>query len=85
MIEGRPDWCVSRQRTWGVPLPLLLHKETNALHPQMTEIIKWVADKIQTQGVEVWYDFDLELRFCPDVQNYRPLQDILDVLVLIRA
>ena len=79
MIEGRPDWCISRQRTWGVPLPLLLHKETQAIHPQMKEIIEWVAKKVETKGVEAWYEFKLTDLPFENVQDYEKSKDILDV------
>lgn len=79
MIEGRPDWCLSRQRTWGVPLTLVIHKESHELHPQMTEIIELVASRIEKEGVEAWYALDLaELPF-KDLNNYRKVNDILDV------
>ncbi|MBI2792581.1 MAG: isoleucine--tRNA ligase [Gammaproteobacteria bacterium] len=79
MIEGRPDWCISRQRTWGVPLPFLLHKDTDKLHPNMLEIIDIVAKKMETDGVEAWHDLDInELPFS-DMTHYRKSTDILDV------
>ncbi len=79
MIEGRPDWCISRQRTWGVPLALVLHQDTDKLHPQMKEIIEHVAKLIEQNGVEAWHDLDIsELPF-DDILAYRKSNDILDV------
>lgn len=78
MIEGRPDWCISRQRTWGVPLPLFTHQETGELHPQNGEIIEYVATLIEKNGVDAWFDLSAtDLPF--NVENYNKSSDILDV------
>lgn len=79
MIEGRPDWCISRQRTWGVPLPFLLHKQTNELHPNTQEIIEIVAKEIEKEGIEAWHEFDISTLPFSDMDNYRKSQDVLDV------
>lgn len=79
MIEGRPDWCISRQRTWGIPLPLVLHRDTNALHPQMVEIIEAVADKLEIDGIEAWHALDLESLPFDNMSNYVKSKDVLDV------
>ncbi|MBN9287753.1 MAG: isoleucine--tRNA ligase [Gammaproteobacteria bacterium 39-13] len=79
MIEGRPDWCISRQRTWGVPLPFLLHKQTNELHPNTHEIIEIVAKEIEKEGIEAWHEFDISALPFADIENYRKSQDVLDV------
>lgn len=50
MIENRPDWCISRQRTWGVPIPLFVHKETGALHPDTLALIDKAADRVAQGG-----------------------------------
>ena len=52
MVKDRPDWCVSRQRTWGVPLPLFIHRDTEELHPDTNKILEKVAEKIEKGGVE---------------------------------
>ncbi len=79
MIEGRPDWCISRQRTWGVPLALVLHQDTDKLHPQASEIIEHVAKLIEQHGVEAWHDCDLNSLPFDDMASYRKSTDILDV------
>lgn len=79
MIEGRPDWCISRQRTWGVPLTLLTHKTTKALHPKMKEIIDIVADQISEQGVEAWHKLDLDSLPFDNLADYDKCNDVLDV------
>ncbi len=58
MIAGRPDWCVSRQRTWGVPIPLFVDKETGELHPKTFELIEVVAKMVERGGIDTWFDLD---------------------------
>jgi len=55
MVAERPDWCISRQRTWGVPLALFVHKRTQTLHPQSAALLRRVADKIAVEGLEAWF------------------------------
>jgi len=78
MIEGRPDWCLSRQRKWGVPLPLFLNKETNQLHPDTDEILEKAADIIKKGNIEAWIDCD-KSSIVKDLENYREIKDTLDV------
>ena len=78
MIEGRPDWCLSRQRKWGVPLPLFLHKETNQLHPNTDEILKKAADIIKKGNIEAWIDFD-KSSIVKNYKDYSEIKDTLDV------
>lgn len=78
MIEGRPDWCISRQRLWGVPLTLFLHKQTGALHPQMVEMIELIAQQVEAKGIEAWYQLDVST-LPYDLSNYEPVKDVLDV------
>src|ERR1700690_4126480 len=56
MIAGRPDWCVSRQRTWGVPIPLFVDKVTGELHPKTAELIEEVAKRVERDGIDAWFD-----------------------------
>ena len=58
MVEQSPDWCISRQRTWGVPITLFIHKETQELHPDTPALIEAVAERIETGGIDAWYDLD---------------------------
>lgn len=80
MIEGRGDWCISRQRYWGVPIPLFLHKETGELHPDTTELMAKVADKIEEKGLTGWFEADIsEFLNAEDSAIYEKNKDILDV------
>ncbi|MFZ6044374.1 class I tRNA ligase family protein, partial [Vibrio natriegens] len=58
MVEGRPEWCISRQRTWGVPIALFVHKETQELHPNTAELIEKVAQLVEQKGIQAWWDLD---------------------------
>ena len=58
MIENRPDWCISRQRYWGVPIPLFTHRETLTLHTRTAELIEEVAKRIETAGIQAWFSLD---------------------------
>ncbi len=79
MIENRPDWCISRQRTWGTPIALYLHKETGELHPQSTTLMRKVADLVEKDGIEAWFNLDHEAFLGADSANYEPVKDTLDV------
>ena len=58
MVANRPDWCISRQRTWGVPMSLFVHKETHELHPNTPELMEEVAKRVEVDGIQAWWDLD---------------------------
>lgn len=79
MIENRPDWCVSRQRSWGVPMALFVHRETGALHPRTSQLLEEVAQRIEQRGIEAWFDLEPSELMGAEASNYRKLPDTLDV------
>ncbi len=79
MVKNRPDWCISRQRTWGVPITLFTHKETGALHPDTSRIIEQVAELIEVEGIEAWFSRDAEALIGDDAEYYDKVTDTLDV------
>ena len=79
MIKTRPDWCVSRQRNWGVPIPFFLHKETGALHPRTPELIEQVALRVEKAGIEAWFSLDPRELIGDEAAHYRKMNDTLDV------
>ena len=80
MIEGRPDWVVSRQRFWGTPMTLFAHKETGSLHPNSAELLEEVANRIEQKGINAWFELDkAELLSPEDCEQYDKLPDTMDV------
>lgn len=80
MIENRPDWCISRQRNWGVPLPFFMHKETGELHPRTLEIMEEVAKMVEEKGIESWATAKPEdFLTANEAADYVRSTDILDV------
>ncbi|MFH4679615.1 isoleucine--tRNA ligase [Vibrio diabolicus] len=79
MIEGRPEWCISRQRTWGVPIALFVHKETAELHPNTLELIEKVAKLVEEKGIQAWWDVDSAELLGDEADQYEKVLDTLDV------
>ncbi len=79
MLENRPDWCISRQRTWGVPIPLFVHVESGKLHPRTDELIEAVAQRIEQKGVEAWFELDPAELLGDEAKDYEKITDTLDV------
>lgn len=80
MVDGRPDWCISRQRTWGVPIAMFIHSETQELHPRTAEIIEEVAQRVEKKGIQAWWDLDpAEVLSEEDAKVYTKILDTLDV------
>ena len=79
MIEGRPDWCISRQRYWGVPITLLVHNETEELHPDTIAIMEKVALGMEQEGIEYWHRVSVEELIGDDANDYYKTTDTLDV------
>ncbi|GDY27790.1 isoleucine--tRNA ligase [Agarivorans sp. Toyoura001] len=79
MVENRPDWCISRQRTWGVPIALFVHRETNELHPRAVELMEEVAKRVEKTGIQAWWDLDATELLGAEADQYRKVEDTLDV------
>ncbi|VFP83229.1 isoleucine--tRNA ligase [Candidatus Erwinia haradaeae] len=79
MLINRPDWCISRQRTWGVPIALFIHKQTEQLHPDSLEILETVAQLVEKSGIQAWWDLDPSPILGSDANNYIQVSDTLDV------
>lgn len=79
MVEGRPDWCISRQRTWGVPIPLYIHKSTGEIHPDSVSLMQTVAEHVEKKGIQAWWDLDDAELLGADVADYDKVTDTLDV------
>ena len=79
MVENRPDWCISRQRTWGVPITLFIDKVTAELHPDTNRLMQEVADLVERNGVDAWYSEEIFEQVGVDAGQYEAVSDILDV------
>ncbi len=79
MLASSPDWCISRQRTWGVPIALFVHKETQDLHPDTARLIEAVAQKVEQEGMDAWFDLDAAELLGADAETYQKVTDTLDV------
>lgn len=79
MLKGSPDWCVSRQRTWGVPITLFVNKETQQLHPRTAELIEEIALRIEEKGIDAWFEMTAEELLGEEAAQYSKVTDTLDV------
>jgi len=79
MVEGRPDWCISRQRTWGVPLCLLVRQDNDELHPDTPELMEKIALLVEEKGMQAWFDLDLNDLIGDQANDYLKVNDTLDV------
>jgi isoleucyl-tRNA synthetase len=79
MVESRPDWCISRQRNWGSPIPFFLHRETGRLHPRTVELIEEVAKRVEKGGIEAWFDLEPHELLGAEAEEYVKSRDTLDV------
>ncbi len=79
MIQGRPDWCISRQRTWGVPIPLFVHKRSGELHPRTQELIEEVATRVERSGIAAWFALDPAELLGKEAEVYEKVTDVMDV------
>ena len=79
MLKGSPDWCVSRQRSWGSPITLFVNKETQELHPRTAELLEEVALRIERKGIDAWFDLNPEELIGEEASDYTKVTDTLDV------
>ena len=79
MIKNRPDWCISRQRNWGVPIPFFLHKETSELHPKTLALLEEVAKRVEKGGIDAWFALKPEELLGAEAADYQKMKDTLDV------
>jgi isoleucyl-tRNA synthetase len=79
MVANRPDWCISRQRTWGVPIALFVHKHSGELHPRSTELLESVAQRVAKGGIDAWFELDAAELLGDEAGEYEKVKDILDV------
>ena len=79
MMKTRPDWCVSRQRNWGVPMPFFVHKTTGELHPRSQELLEDIAKRVEQAGIEAWFSLDPKALLGAEAEHYVKNRDTLDV------
>ena len=79
MVENRPDWCISRQRTWGAPITLFVHKQTGKLHPRTSELLEAVAQRVEQGGIDAWFELDAAELLGAEAADYDKINDTLDV------
>jgi isoleucyl-tRNA synthetase len=79
MVRNRPDWCISRQRSWGIPITLFVHAETGEPHPDTLELIEQVAQRVEQGGIDAWFDLDPAELLGDAAADYRKVGDTMDV------
>ena len=79
MLKGSPDWCVSRQRTWGVPITMFVNKETQELHPRTAELFEEVAQRIEESGIDAWFELEPKELLGAEIDKYEKVTDTMDV------
>jgi len=79
MIENRPDWCISRQRTWGVPIPLFVHRETGERHPRTLDLIAAAAERVEVGGIDAWFALEPRELLGAEAEHYDKVTDVMDV------
>jgi len=79
MVRNRPEWCISRQRNWGVPIALFVDRETGEPHPETDRLIEDVAGRMEQRGIDAWFDLDPQDLLGDDAGRYEKVTDILDV------
>ncbi|MCE5232207.1 MAG: isoleucine--tRNA ligase [Mizugakiibacter sp.] len=79
MVEGRPDWCISRQRTWGVPIALFVDRASGEPHPRTVELMEQVAQRVEQGGIDAWYALDARELLGDEAECYEKVGDVLDV------
>ncbi len=79
MLGQSPDWCISRQRTWGAPIALFIHKQTQELHPRTADLIEQIALKVEQEGMDAWFKLDAKELLGDEAEHYSKVTDTLDV------
>ena len=79
MIRSRPDWCISRQRSWGVPIPFFTHRQSGEPHPRTPELLEAVAKRVEAQGIEAWFSLEPRELLGDEADDYDKSTHTLDV------